>query len=802
MAEPIGALRAEMSAGWAQFQSDMHKARDAVKNSGTAMQRSMDKAKKSFDLTSLSITKLAGAVGGVYMVKQLMTIADTYTLMDNKLKLVTGSASELKYVQEGLYQQSLRSFSSYESSVDLYSRFAKATETLGTSQGELLRITETLNKAMIISGATQEESKNAIIQLSQGMASGVLRGEEFNSIMENGSRIAKMLADYLHTDVGGLRAMAMEGKITSETMIKAFAAATDTIENEFSKMQPTIDQAMTNLKTVFGRLLSDSNKSAEGTKSVAEEIMKLADTIEQNKPGIIELFTGIIKAAAEAAKAIGEVGKMAKWLGEEAAYTLNGPAIGDTVRIQDDINKITDSINRLKKSNESMWTGKATEAYNNQEIARMTVRLETLKKMQGMTLGGGASGNINADNYLPSSGKKGGGGSAKGTKGGGGKSEAEKAFEKGQQAIQQLEREKASIGELTEAEKMLWETTQGKYKDLTAAQKQRLVDIASEIDELRIEDETLKEIVKNWEENEKTIETLKQQADMIGMTETQMALYNLALKDATAEQMEAASATLADIEQKTALKEILEDIKDPYEDFADKISTANMLLATGSLSVEKYTLYMGKLSKEIAKLAEEEKDQFEELKQAIEGWGKDSAKAIADFALTGKTSFSDMAQSIIKDMISMMLYQQMMKPMFDGIGTGVSGFLSGFFGGGRAGGGSVSPGKMYEVNERGLPELLNIGNRQFLMMGDRSGHVAAATAASSGGGSAPVGAGFTVNIINNSTSEISTREGTQGADLDVMVDALVAKKLGQRNSQSARMMRNNYGAKEPLVSRG
>ena len=208
MAEPIGSVYAEMRAGWAQFQSDMHKARDAVKNSGAAMQQSMDKAKKSFDLTSVSIVKLAGAVGSIYMVKQLMQIADTYTLMDNKLKLVTGSADQLKYVQDGLYQQSLRSFSSYESSVDLYSRFAKATETLGTSQGELLRITETLNKAMIISGATQEESKNAIIQLSQGMASGVLRGEEFNSIMENGSRIARMLADYLKVDIGQLREMA------------------------------------------------------------------------------------------------------------------------------------------------------------------------------------------------------------------------------------------------------------------------------------------------------------------------------------------------------------------------------------------------------------------------------------------------------------------------------------------------------------------------------------------------------------------------------------------------------------------
>jgi len=221
---------------------------------------------------------------------------------------------------------------------------------------------------------------------------------------------------------------------------------------------------------------------------------------------------------------------------------------------------------------------------------------------------------------------------------------------------------------------------------------------------------------------------------MFGMTETQIALYNLALKDATAEQMEAASATLADIEQKTALKEILEDIKDPYEDFADKISTANMLLATGSLSVEKYTLYMGKLSKEIAKLAEEEKDQFEELKQAIEGWGKNSADAIVEFCTTGKESFSDMINAMIKDLMRMLIYQNVTKPLFGmiagsvsggggGLLSGIGGFIGGIFGGGKAGGGSVSPGKMYEVNETGLPELLNVGNRQFLMMSSRAGKV-------------------------------------------------------------------------------
>lgn len=800
-----------MSAGWAQFQSDMHKARDAVKNSGTAMQRSMDKAKKSFDLTSLSITKLVGAVSAVYITKQLMQIADTYTLMDNKLKLVTGSADELKYVQEGLYQQSLRSFSSYESSVDLYSRFAKATETLGTSQGELLRITETLNKAMIISGATQEESKNAIIQLSQGMASGVLRGEEFNSIMENGSRIAKMLADYLHTDVGGLRAMAMEGKITSETMIKAFAAATDTIENEFSKMQPTIDQAMTNLKTVFGRLLSDSNKSAEGTKSVAEEIMKLADAVEEAKPGIIELFTGIIKAAAGAAKAIGEVGKIAKWLGEEAAYKIHGPAIGDAVRIQDDINKITDSINRLKKSNESMWTGKATEAFNNQEIARLTKRLEQLKAMRGMTFGSGTPSNPGAENYLPSSGKRAGGAAGKEKKEK--KTEAEKRLKQGEQAIMQLEREKATIGDITREEKMRWEVSQGQYKSLSEAHKGKLVALAAELDALDAVKEADEEAKKNREAIEKQIDSLKEQAATFSMTDREATLYRMTLEGATQEQLEMADAMLAAKERMEEIKRVLEDIKTPQEGYNETIKKLKTLLEEGAITWDQYTAAAKNAADVLKNATDKGKDAFQELQQAIEGWGKDSAKAIADFAISGSASFSNMAQSIIKDMISMMLYQQMMKPLFSGISTslfgdaatGATGLLSGIFGGGRAGGGSVSPGKMYEVNETGLPELLNVGNRQFLMMGNQSGYVAAAGAASGGtGGSGSGGGGVEVHIHNNNGSQVSqqTSQSSQGGtQIDVMIDAAVAKKMSTFGSKSNKALRSNFGAKEVLTNR-
>jgi tape measure domain-containing protein len=699
---------------------------------------------------------MAGAVGSVYMVKQLMTIADTYTLMDNKLKLVTKSADELKYVQDGLYQQSLRSFSSYESSVDLYSRFAKATETLGTSQGELLRITETLNKAMIISGATQEESKNAIIQLSQGMASGVLRGEEFNSIMENGSRISKMLADYLKVDIGQLREMAKEGKITSETMIKAFQASADTIENEFSKMQPTIEQAMTNLKTVFGRLLSDSNKSAEGTKSVAEEIMKLADTIEKNKPGIIELFTQIISLAGKAARCnrqhrtILRVGSGQKGRPRVRDFATMGPAdlkkwlaANDTEekRIQGQIAKL-----RQKRA------GALLPHYQvpiDKEIAQLEARLQAAKGKDST-----------ADNYSPPPGRTPGGATGTGKDKKEKKTEAEKLYEKGQQAILQLQKQIALNDALTEAEKIRREITSGAYKDFDQATKDKLMGLAGELD-------ALKEI----KDSEELLEEQRNDA------------------------MSAAAEKMREIEA------IVESVKTPQEKYNETIQRLNKLLAEGAIGFDTYQRAVKQTEEALESTAEKGEDAFKELQRAIEGWGRDSARAIADFAIKGAGSFSDMAESIISDILQMMIYQNIAGPLFKGI----SGWAGGLFGGGKASGGSVSPGKMYEVNETGLPELLNVGNRQFLMMGNQSGYVAAAGAASGGtGGSGSGGGGVEVHIHNNNGSQVSqqTSQSSQGGtQIDVMIDAAVAKKMSTFGSKSNKALRSNFGAKEVLTNR-
>jgi len=195
---------------------------------------------------------------------------------------------------------------------------------------------------------------------------------------------------------------------------------------------------------------------------------------------------------------------------------------------------------------------------------------------------------------------------------------------------------------------------------------------------------------------ESTVTALEAERDALTKTRAEIVMNRLEILGATAEQKEYAQTILGAIKA--------------YEDTEEA-------------------------KKKAKELAEEGKKGFEELQRTIEGWGRSSAETFADFAMAGKASFSDLINSMIRDMITMVAYQNVFGPLFGGIsGMFGGGLLGSLFGGGKASGGPVSAGRIYEVAERG-PEILQMGNRQFLMMGEQSGHIVAAQHKGTDGGS-------------------------------------------------------------------
>lgn len=209
----------------------------------------------------------------------LLNMADTATNLTNRLRIVTGSAEELAEVQSKLLGISNDTRSSLEGTVTLYSRVAQSTKDLGLSQEQTLQLTENINKAFVISGASATEANAAIIQLSQGLASGVLRGDEFNSVMEQAPELANIMTKALGVTRGELREMAGQGKLTAQTVIDAMLGASESLDAGFGKTVPTLSQAFTVLQNNTISWLQSLDQATGITSFFAQLIMLLANNI-------------------------------------------------------------------------------------------------------------------------------------------------------------------------------------------------------------------------------------------------------------------------------------------------------------------------------------------------------------------------------------------------------------------------------------------------------------------------------------------------------------------------------------------
>ncbi len=211
------------------------------------MERGFDKTTKSIDTTEssmLSLSRVAVALGAALSVKQVAEYADAWATVNNKLSNSVRPTEQLADVTQRVFDITQKTRSSLDGTATLYARLERGTRQYNTSAEDLAKLTTIINQGFIVSGATAQEAENALIQLSQGIASGVLRGEEFNSVSEQGSRLMIALADSLGVGIGELRAMAAQGKLTTDVVVNGLLSQGDAIGKEFAKTTTTISQAL------------------------------------------------------------------------------------------------------------------------------------------------------------------------------------------------------------------------------------------------------------------------------------------------------------------------------------------------------------------------------------------------------------------------------------------------------------------------------------------------------------------------------------------------------------------------------
>ena len=216
------------------------------------------------------------ALGAGRVVSEIIRLTDAFKSMQGSLALVSSSNSVASDSFQKLLTMANNTGSSLEATVSLYTRLANATRGAGYTTEQLLGVTDAINKAFVISGATMQEASNAAIQLSQGLASGTLRGEELNSVMEQGPRITRALAEYLGVTNGQIRQMAADGKITAEVVTNALLKSLSSLNSELERMPRRFEQASTALKNNFLAVVGqiDINPLIGSVDALADSLTK------------------------------------------------------------------------------------------------------------------------------------------------------------------------------------------------------------------------------------------------------------------------------------------------------------------------------------------------------------------------------------------------------------------------------------------------------------------------------------------------------------------------------------------------
>ncbi|WP_312774447.1 phage tail tape measure protein [Atlantibacter hermannii] len=251
-------------------------------------QRSLSDLNSQLATVRSSAAGLAGAWAGAFATHQLIAFADTWNQMNGRLRLASSSSEDFATAQRILMEISQRTGTSLEANNNLYSRIAQSMRDAGYASSDVAKVTETVATSLKLSGASTEEASSVITQLSQALASGVLRGEEFNSIMENGGRLVKLLAQGLGTTVGGLRAMANNGELTTDKIVPLLTNV-EILRKEFETLPDSVSGSAQKVQNAFLAWVGGANDAVGASSTLSGALSGLANNIDDfaNTAGII-----------------------------------------------------------------------------------------------------------------------------------------------------------------------------------------------------------------------------------------------------------------------------------------------------------------------------------------------------------------------------------------------------------------------------------------------------------------------------------------------------------------------------------
>lgn len=277
MATNLGTLTLNLLANTGSYTQGLQRAERQTQQSTENMARDYNLVGKTIGELKNTIV---GYMAGIVSVGAAIAKMDSYTGLQNRLKLVTASQTELNQAMQDTFSIAQATGQSWDSTAQVYQRFADNAKRLGISFQETALLTDTVAKAISISGGSAASAEAALVQFGQALASGVLRGEEFNSISEQAPGLLKAIATGLNVNIGELRKMANEGQLSADVVVGALEKAKVSVDELFGETDFTIGNSFTMLSNALTQFVGEAGKGSGAAQLISGSIQSLAKNLD------------------------------------------------------------------------------------------------------------------------------------------------------------------------------------------------------------------------------------------------------------------------------------------------------------------------------------------------------------------------------------------------------------------------------------------------------------------------------------------------------------------------------------------
>lgn len=344
--DDTGAKAGKAAAGLGKLQKDLDSTGKKGAQAGRDLSEGFSGIQGAVQNATRAIAGYLTVQAGIQALTGIANVTDEYARYTAQLKLATSSEQELAKAQSEVYRIAQSTKAPVAEVASTYATLERSTKTLGKSQAEIVNVLETVNKAIALTPVSAETAKDTLVQFGQALGGDFKNGaQELNSILEQTPGLAKAIADGLGVATSDLKKMGEEGQLSAELIFLALQRVSIAVDEDFKNIPNTVGGALTQLRndvvTTFGTM---------DTSPLTDAIADLQETLTDPAvaQGLSTLAAGLMNIVSAAASAAAEVANFARFVGEELASEINGPASDDLVRLSERIQEVKDALAPLE----------------------------------------------------------------------------------------------------------------------------------------------------------------------------------------------------------------------------------------------------------------------------------------------------------------------------------------------------------------------------------------------------------------------------------------------------------------------